>query len=151
MPYDHSEVARQIAATREQALAMQTTRGDAAEDAADLYSRTTDEEWHAVVEEVRSKHLMAVPQTPLHELVPVPPAGPDYTVIATDSSFVPPDKHRGSYCYLVNVGRVMVQYGDEPEAELDSAPTHCIDPLEEGEDWMVSGRVLQAQCAFHEL
>jgi hypothetical protein len=81
----------------------------------------------------------------------VPPAGPDYTVVATDSSFVSPDKHRGSYCYLVNVGRVMVQYGDEPEAELDSAPTHCIDPLEEGEDWMVSGRVLQAQCAFHEL
>lgn len=153
MPYDHSDVARQIAASRAQALAAHRERGDATADAATLYQDTAHETWCARVQEVRSKRLMGVPvaATPLHEFVPGRPAGPDYTVVASDSSFVPPDKHRGSYCYLINVGRVMIRYGDEPEAELDSSATHYIDPLVEGEDWMVSGRLLQAQCALREL
>jgi NurA domain len=151
MPYDHAEIARQIAASREQALAAHATRIDAAQDAAEIYLATLHADWERAVQDVRSKRLMGVPQTPLHEFPAVPPAGPDYTVVATDSSFVPPDKHRGSYCYLINVGRVMVHYGEEPAAELDSTPTHCAEPLIEGEDWMVSGRVLQAQCALQEL
>ena len=35
MPYDHAEIARQIAASRDQALAAHATRSDAAEDAAE--------------------------------------------------------------------------------------------------------------------
>jgi hypothetical protein len=151
MPYDHTEIARQIAASLAQAQAAYTTRADAARDAAEIYLDTAHEDWRDGVTGVRSKRLMGVPHTPLHEFAAAAPAGPDYTVVATDSSFVSPDKHRGSYCYMVNVGRVMVRYSDEQAAELDSTPTHCIDPLVEGEDWMVAGRVLQAKCALEEL
>ena len=151
MPYDHSEVARQIAASRDAALAAHTTRSMATQDAAEIYHATAHDTWRDAVYGVKSKRLLGVPQTPLHTFTPVPPAGPDYTVVATDSSFVSPDKHRGAFCYLINVGRVMVHYGDEPAAELDSTATHRIDPLLEGEDWMFGGRLLQAQCALHEL
>ena len=92
---------------------------------------------------------MGVPHTPLHELharlrprVPTTPWSQ-----RTDPS-VSPGKHRGSYCYMINVGRVMVRLWRRAGADLDSTPTHCIDPLIEGEDWMVAGRVLQARCAL---
>ncbi len=151
MPYDHTETARQIAASRDAALAAQETRLAAAADAAGLYRATAHDSWCAAVDQVRSKRLLAVPETPLQTLVPGAASAPDYTVVATDSSFVPPDKHRGAFCYLINVGRVMIAYGTDPVAELDSTPTHHIDPLIEGEDWMVSGRLLQAQCALQEI
>ncbi|HMA33109.1 MAG TPA: DNA double-strand break repair nuclease NurA [Chloroflexia bacterium] len=151
MPYDHMEIARQIAATLAAAQAAQVGRADAARDAAEIYLGTAHAAWHDAVAAVRSKRLMGLPHTPLHEFVPGQPAAPDYTVVATDSSFVSPDKHRGAHCYLINVGRVMVHYGEEPEAELDSTPTHYIDPLVAGEDWMASGRHLQAKCALQEL
>ncbi|HUS15966.1 MAG TPA: DNA double-strand break repair nuclease NurA [Chloroflexia bacterium] len=151
MPYDHTEIARQIAATLGQAQTAQTTRAEAALDAAEIYQATEHDHWCTTVEQVRSRRLMGLPQTPLHEFTPVAPAAADYTVVATDSSYVPADKHRGAYCYMINVGRVMVQYGDEPAAELDSTPTHCVDPLLEGDEGLGSGKLLQAQCALQEL
>ena len=71
-------------------------------------------------------------------------------MVATDSSFIPPDKHRGSYCHLINVGRVMIRYGDQPSAELDSIPRHSAEPLSD-DDEAGAGRILQAHCALQEL
>ncbi|MDQ2809405.1 MAG: DNA double-strand break repair nuclease NurA [Chloroflexota bacterium] len=151
MPYDYSEVARQIAATLGQAQTAHTTRAEAAQDAGEIYLATDDTEWQTRIEAVQSRRLLGVPRTPLHEFTPGEPADPDYTVIATDSSFVAPDKHRGSYCYLINVGRVMIQYGEESAAELDSTATHCIDPPLDGAEWSATGPLLQAECALQEL
>src|SRR4029079_16781636 len=99
VPYDHTEIARQIAASRDQALAAQSTRADAALDAAEIYEQVDHDAWCEAIDGVQSKRLMAVPRTPLHTFTPGRPAAPHYTVIATDSSFIPPDKHRGAYCY----------------------------------------------------
>ena len=151
MPYDHSEVARQIAAGLGQAQAAHTTRAEAAQDATEIYLATDEDDWRTRIKAVQSRRLLGVPLTPLHEFTPGSPAAPDYTVVAGDSSFVPPDKHRGSYCYLINVGRVMIQYGDESAAELDSTATHCMDPTLDGEEWSISGPLLQAECALQEL
>ncbi len=151
MPYDHTEVARQIAATLGQAQAAHTTRAEAAQDATEIYFATDEADWHARIKAVQSRRLLGVPLTPLHEFTPGDPAAPDYTIIATDSSFVSPDKHRGSYCYLINVGRVMIHYGDAPAAELDSTAVHCMDPTLDGGEWSVSGPLLQAECALREV
>jgi hypothetical protein len=52
-----------------------------------------------------------------------PPLPPDFSVIATDGSQIDVDRHRSTRCYLINVGAVMLGYGAEPKAFLESYPT----------------------------
>jgi GNAT superfamily N-acetyltransferase len=53
-------------------------------------------------------------------IVPSLPA--EFTVLATDGSHIDVDRHRSARCYLINIGRVVLHYGAEPEAILDSLP-----------------------------
>ena len=152
MPYDHAELARQIQLSLAEARNAAVSRADATEAAVDLYTDTSHADWVGGVESVQTKRLVAVPDSPLHEFVKAEPAGDDYVVAATDSSFIAPDKHRGLYCYMINVGRVLLQYGaEESSAELDAMAEHFADPLIEGDEALMGGRLLQAQCAVQEL
>lgn len=155
MPFDHAAVAHQISASRGAAAGLADLRLTGEEAATALYAATAHDAWCDRVEEVlgreKTKRWVAQPITPLHTFPHHGPLDEPYTVVATDSSYIPPDKHRGVECYLINVGRVMLHYGVEPHAELDTVPLHCTEPLVEGDDWMVSGRVLQARCALREI
>ncbi|MBM2825379.1 MAG: nuclease, partial [Dehalococcoidales bacterium] len=51
-----------------------------------------------------------------------PPLPAEFTVIATDGSHIDVDRHRSARCYLINIGRVFLHYGAQPEARLDSLP-----------------------------
>ncbi len=64
----------------------------------------------------------ASPVEPLNTCInlPVPPAV--HTVIATDGSQIAPNHHEIAYCYLLNVGRVMLHYGQNRQPLLDSLP-----------------------------
>lgn len=64
----------------------------------------------------------AAPVEPLNTCIdlPVPPAV--HTVIATDGSQIAPNHHEIAYCYLLNVGRVMLHYGQNRQPLLDSLP-----------------------------
>lgn len=64
----------------------------------------------------------ATPVEPLNTCtdLPVPPA--IHTVIATDGSQIAPNHHEIAYCYLLNVGRVMLHYGQNRHPLLDSLP-----------------------------
>lgn len=48
-----------------------------------------------------------------------------YCVLAVDGSQVYPDRHQGSPCYLINIGSVLLQYGQPQQkmVTLDSRPT----------------------------
>ena len=46
-----------------------------------------------------------------------------FTVIATDGSHIDVDRHRSTRCYLINIGTVVLGYGAQPEALLDSFPS----------------------------
>ncbi|CAN5764437.1 DNA double-strand break repair nuclease NurA [soil metagenome] len=46
----------------------------------------------------------------------------NYTVAATDGSFILPSRHNPARYYLLNTGRVLIEYGDQPRAVLDSEP-----------------------------
>ena len=155
MPFDHAAVAHQIAAGHGLAAGLADLRLTGEEAATALYQATPHEAWCDRVNEVlgreKTKRWVAQPITPLHTFPQHGPLDEPYTVVATDSSYIPPDKHRGVECYLINVGRVMLHYGAEPHAELDTVPQHYTEPLAEGDDWMVSGRVLQARCALREI
>lgn len=51
---------------------------------------------------------------------PCPPVPSTYRVVATDGSLLHPDRHSPLRYYVINVGRVMLSYGDEPAALLDA-------------------------------
>jgi len=51
-----------------------------------------------------------------------PPAPSEVTVMATDGSHIDVDRHRAMRCYLLNIGSVVLRYGSEPSAELQSSP-----------------------------
>jgi len=61
-----------------------------------------------------------------------PPAPPEFTILATDGSHIAVDRHRSTRCYLINIGAVVLRYGPNPGATLDSFPS-----LYSGEEEMV--------------
>lgn len=150
MPFDAAEVARQIEQSRSRVKAQAQAQTDAVELALRIYRETTETEWDQRVQAASVRRWVASPLSPLNMLPQHQACQPDYCVVATDSSFIPPDKHRGAFCHLINVGRVMIRYGDTPSAEIDNVPNHYTDMLVEGEE-MMSGRVLGAKCALREL
>src|SRR3972149_4113512 len=48
----------------------------------------------------------------------MPPPPKDFTIIATDGSHIDVDRHRQTRCYLINIGRVTLNYGTNPGAVL---------------------------------
>jgi hypothetical protein len=49
-------------------------------------------------------------------------APPAHTVIATDGSQIAPSHHEIAYCYLINIGRIVLHYGQSKLPLLDSLP-----------------------------
>jgi hypothetical protein len=52
-----------------------------------------------------------------------PPLPAEFTVIATDGSHIDVDRHRSARCYLINIGSVLLHYGTNPDAILESYPS----------------------------
>jgi hypothetical protein len=52
-----------------------------------------------------------------------PPTPPEFTIMATDGSHIAVDRHRSTRCYLINIGAVILHYGEKPDATLDSYPS----------------------------
>ncbi len=50
------------------------------------------------------------------------PLPSEFTVIATDGSHIEVDRHRSTRCFLINVGSVILHYGAQSSAVLDSFP-----------------------------
>ncbi|WP_448562149.1 DNA double-strand break repair nuclease NurA [Trichothermofontia sp.] len=70
----------------------------------------------------RLAFVAAVPVEPLTTQVAIPPPPPRHTVIATDGSQIAPSHHEIAYCYLLNIGRVALHYGQNRQPLLDSLP-----------------------------
>jgi hypothetical protein len=58
----------------------------------------------------------------LAQRYPLPPAPPDFTVVATDGSHIDVDRHRAARCFLINIGAVSLTYGTKADAVLTSSP-----------------------------
>ena len=68
----------------------------------------------------RSTFLLPAPQSDYSARHPLPPAVDQYTIAATDGSFILPTRHSPARYYLLNTGRVLIEYGENPWARLDS-------------------------------
>ena len=47
----------------------------------------------------------------------------DFTVVASDGSHIDVDRHHTPRLFLLNIGLVLIQYGDSPDAEFTTIPT----------------------------
>ena len=64
----------------------------------------------------------ATPMEPLHTCIDIVVPPKTHTVIATDGSQIAPNHHEIAYCYLLNIGRVVLHYGQNKHPFLDSLP-----------------------------
>lgn len=64
----------------------------------------------------------ATPVEPLNTCIDIPVPPKLHTVIATDGSQIAPNHHEIAYCYLLNIGRVVLHYGQNLHPLLDSLP-----------------------------
>lgn len=51
---------------------------------------------------------------------PLPPCPTSFTVMAVDGSHIEIEHHRAIQCYLINLGQVCLDYGEQPRAILSS-------------------------------
>jgi len=70
----------------------------------------------------RLNFTAATPVEPLTLRQAIPVSPPTHTVIATDGSQIAPSHHEIAYCYLINVGRIVLHYGQNRLPLLDSLP-----------------------------
>lgn len=64
----------------------------------------------------------ATPIEPLETCIDIPVPPKVHTVISTDGSQISPNHHEIAYCYLLNIGRVVLHYGQNMHPLLDSLP-----------------------------
>lgn len=64
--------------------------------------------------------LAAVPLNSLAEAFAPSPPHESFSVVATDGSSIPPDRHSPLRFYVINTGHAILAYGSQPAAELDS-------------------------------
>ncbi len=78
----------------------------------------------ADLEHWRDRLLFAVatPVEPLDSCIDIPAPPYSHSVFASDGSQISPSHHEIVYCYLINVGRVMLHYGQSLHPLLDSLP-----------------------------
>jgi hypothetical protein len=124
MPLDLALVAAQIegmaaAVEAEQqerkrrlSFALETLRGQAA----DLDSL------RAKIERSRTTWLVAGVADGLVERHAPIACPADFAVAATDGSHIDVDRHSPARCYLINIGSVLLRYGQDPDATLHSEP-----------------------------
>ncbi|MCL2934042.1 MAG: DNA double-strand break repair nuclease NurA [Trichodesmium sp. MAG_R03] len=77
------------------------------------------------LEESWCDRILFNPAIPIESLDIYPLINPPpkiHTVFATDGSQIAPSHHEIAYCYLLNIGRVMLHYGEGRYPLLDSIP-----------------------------
>ena len=70
----------------------------------------------------RALFAAATPIEPLNECFDIPAAPYSHSVFATDGSQMSPSHHEIAYCYLINIGQIMLHYGQSLHPLLDSLP-----------------------------
>ncbi|MEM8781097.1 MAG: DNA double-strand break repair nuclease NurA [Cyanobacteria bacterium P01_G01_bin.49] len=98
----------------------------------------------------------AIPVEPLDTCLMINAPPDRHSVFATDGSQIAPSHHEIAYCYLINVGRVMLHYGQNLHPLLDSLPEVYYRPQDlyvskqwgiRTEEWLGYRRTaLEAQC-----
>ncbi len=82
--------------------------------------------WESLAEKVdksKTSWLVAGFDEPLNKTYPLVDRPPSYRAVSSDGSQIFPDRHEAIPCYLINTSKVVLNYGDNAGAVLDSDPT----------------------------
>ena len=116
-----------------------------------------------LIDQLQTNNLgfaVAEPIEPLDTRVQITPAPEAHTVIATDGSQINPSHHEIAYCYLLNIGRVVLHYGQSRFPLLDSQPEVIYRPDDlyvsrqwgiSTEEWMGHRRTVSEAVVLGEL
>jgi NurA domain len=123
---DLTKLSRQIQGLS-QHLTQETVASQKRLELAEKYLRdafTRQEELVEAQDKWRDRILFAnaTPLEPLNTRIDIPVPPKVHTVIATDGSQIAPNHHEIAYCYLLNIGRVVLHYGQNKHPLLDSLP-----------------------------
>ncbi len=94
------------------------------------------------VREISTPWLVPDWQDPIGTVTAIDQNLPNYTVLAVDGSQVYPDRHQGTACFLVNIGSVTLDYGNQlpKSVQFSSTPTVFTGDGEQeiagGQDWV---------------
>ncbi|MBD2306138.1 DNA double-strand break repair nuclease NurA [Chroococcidiopsis sp. FACHB-1243] len=105
----------EVAASRQRLELAQDLMTAASKNQAELMQR--QKQWRD-----RILFSTAVPMEPLNTCIDLPVPPKTHTVLATDGSQIAPNHHEIAYCYLLNIGRVVLHYGQNRQPLLDSLP-----------------------------
>lgn len=121
MPLDFSRIAPGL-----EQLARCVPRGDASEFAqfreAVANVDATEIRRRIDVADPAFEFMPALPGDALTTRIDAPAPPDDFTVLATDGSFMLPDRHSLARFHLLNIGSVRLIYGAQARAELSSSP-----------------------------
>jgi hypothetical protein len=128
--------------------------------ALDILHRQTEDLEHLKRKIIASRTtwLVAALVEGLDQHYPALPLPAEFTVMATDGSHIDVDRHRSARCYLINIGRIVLHYGAEPEAVLDSLPSLYAEEKDlviapsdsKGREQMIEGALLGAKRSVEE-
>ncbi len=116
-----------------------------------------------LIEQLHTNQLgftAAEPIEPLDTRVHIKPAPETHTVLATDGSQINPSHHEIAYCYLLNIGRIVLHYGQSRFPLLDSQPEVIYRPEDlyasrqwgiRTEEWMGYRRTVSEAVVLAEL
>jgi hypothetical protein len=78
---------------------------------------------HNKIEAAKATFLVAGLKEKIGMHAPSVKLPPDFTVIASDGSHIDVDRHHSPRLFLLNIGLVYLQYGNQPDAEFTTIPT----------------------------
>lgn len=82
-----------------------------------------DDDLRARLATAKTSWLLARTDADFRARFSAPTIDGDFAVVASDGSFIAPDRHSPARFYLINIGKVLLRYGAEPAAELTNEPT----------------------------
>jgi len=122
MPLDLSQVAAQIEGLAAKLRAEEKQRAERLERAPQLLRAADIDSLKRKIASSRTTWLVAGLTEGLDQRYEAPPCPSEFTVLATDGSHIDVDRHSSVRCYLINIGSVILHYGENPDALLWSEP-----------------------------
>jgi len=104
----------------EMARALKGVKGQEIERARFLLKETDPANLRAKIEEAKTSWLLAWPENTLSRAYPAPEPPLNFSVAATDGSYIRPDRHIPARFVAINIGSALFTYGHDPMAHLDS-------------------------------
>lgn len=116
------DLSRIVAQIRQMTAAQAADRPRDDEALATAYQEIDDADLRARLATAKTSWLLARTEAHFSAALPVSPLTGDFAVVASDGSFIVPDRHSPARFYLINLGKVLIRYGGEPSAELTTEP-----------------------------